>query len=282
MSQTIYLLKADGGREAFDSAKFIDSLVRSGADEKLAHEVLTHVQNELVNGMSTTDVYHHAFKILRTLHKPIATRYSLRRALGGLGPTGFPFEEYVAEIFKSLGYTTLIDQRALGKCVEHEIDVVAWKDDLKTGSELHMVEVKFHNELGMKSDLKTALYVKARFDDIRGNVFFYGNKQRTLTKGWLITNTKFSSRAVQYGECVGLSMIGWNYPKQGNLQDLIENAKLHPVTCLSSLPHQFLLELFKRKIVLCRDLKNDPSILKSIGLSEEEIAAVSNEVSQLF
>ena len=53
------------------------------------------------------------------------------------------------EIFKAEGYTTIIDQLVQGKCVEHEVDVVAWME-----KELIMVEAKFHTDFNLKSDLK--------------------------------------------------------------------------------------------------------------------------------
>ena len=75
--------------------------------------------------------------------------------------------------------------------------------------------------MGTKSDLKVALYVKARIDDLKQNVFNYGGKDRQLDEGWLVTNTKFSSTALHYGLCNNMTMIGWNYPEKGNLQDMI-------------------------------------------------------------
>jgi len=101
--------------------------------------------------------------------------------------------------------------------VPHEVDVVAYN-----AKKLIMIEAKFHNELGTKSDLKVVLYIKARFDDLAENVFNYGGQNRKITDSWLVTNTKFSSTAIHYGVCKNLTMIGWNYPEKGNLQDMIE------------------------------------------------------------
>ena len=44
-----------------------------------------------------------------------------------LGPTGYPFEDYVAEILKTEGYQTQVRQVLEGNCVSHEIDVIAQK-----------------------------------------------------------------------------------------------------------------------------------------------------------
>ena len=219
LDKPVLITKANGKQELFSVEKLRSSLLRSGATDEAVDDVLKHIEPELRDGMTTTDIYKHAFNCLHQWKKPVAMRYSLRRAVMELGPTGFPFEKFIAEYFKDKGYEVLTDQEVLGACVPHEVDVVAWNNN-----KLIMAEAKFHNELGIKSDLKVVLYVKARFDDLKENVFNYGNKNRKLTDGWLITNTKFSSTAIHYGVCQKLTMIGWNYPEHGNLQDMIESS----------------------------------------------------------
>ncbi len=211
------IIKADGTRETFNPSKLRTSLIRARASEEAADAVIALVMNELREGMTTREIYKSAFKHLVEMQRPVAQRYSVRRALLDMGPTGFPFEDFVAEVLKTKGFETLTRQTVLGGCVPHEMDVVAWNDE-----KLVMVEAKFHNGLGIKSDLKVALYVKARFDDLKDNMHHYGGRDRKLDEGWLITNTKFSSTALHYGLCQKLTMIGWNYPEQGNLQDMIE------------------------------------------------------------
>ncbi len=211
------IVKADGTVAIFDPSKLRASLLRAKASEEATEKVMSQIMPEIREGMTTKEIYNHAFRYLVEHQKPVAQRYSVRRALLDMGPTGFPFEDFVAETLKVRGYETLTRQNVLGGCVQHEVDVVAWNKD-----ELIMVEAKFHNGLGVKSDLKVALYVKARMDDIKENVFDYGGENRKVTDGWLVTNTKFSSTALHYGLCQKLTMIGWNYPEKGNLQDMIE------------------------------------------------------------
>jgi hypothetical protein len=189
-----------------------------------------------------------------------------------LGPDGFPFERFVARIFKMWGYQTVTDQVVMGKCVEHEVDVVAWKDQ-----SLAMVEAKYHNEFGLKSDLKVSLYVKARYDDIAPNDFDYGGVKRKLSEKWLITNTKFTDKAIQYGECNGLKLLGWNYPAQGNLHQLIFENSLHPIACLTSLTRDQKRELSAQNIIVCLDLVGNPGVLKMIGVKPEDQERVLTE-----
>ena len=156
-----------------------------------------------------------------------------------------------------------------------------------------MVEAKFHNETGMKSDLKVVLYVKARFDDLRKMKFNYppashgealraGGHERDLDEAWLVTNTKFSSTAIEYGSCQGgLIMIGWNYPPVGNLHDMIIESKLHPLTCLVSMNGREKKALLDQGVVLCKTIKENPDLLSVAGMTEEEKKKVLDEIESL-
>lgn len=276
MNGEIYITKADGTKEKFDVAKLENSLKKAGAGSKVAEEIVTSVQKELTDGLTTKEIYHRAFDLLRKEEKPIALKYSLKRAIMELGPSGFPFEKFIAEIFRYKGYTAETGKIVKGFCVEHEVDVVAWDD-----KKLVMCEAKFHNDPGMKSDLKVALYVKARFDDLRKMTFKYG-KERRLDEGWLITNTKFSSTAIEYGSCQGgLIMIGWNYPPRGNLHDMVLEAKLHPVTCLTSLTGREKKFLLSQGLVLCKSVIENPGLLPLMGLSPVKAQKVMEEINLL-
>ncbi len=200
----------------------------------------------------------------------------MKRAVSELGPAGFPFEKFVAEIFKARGYEAVTDQIVQGHCVEHEMDVVAWK-----GSDLVMVEAKFHNEQGIKSDIKVALYVKARFDDLAGNSYTYGGKKRKLTKCFLVTNTKFTDHAIRYAECQNLSLIGWNYPKKGNLEDYIEESGLHPLTALPSLSQVEKKKLLDQGLVLCKQLNLPADELVALGVDKARAGSVLADIKNI-
>ncbi len=273
---TINVVKANGKHEAFDPEKLRFSLLNSGASEEATEQVLKNLLPELKNGMTTSDIYRHAFGILEGISKPVARRYSLRRAVMDLGPTGFPFEDFVAEVLRAKGFECLTRQVVLGSCVPHEVDVVAYNE-----KKLIMIEAKFHNVLGTKSDLKVALYIKARFDDIKENVFSYGGKDRKVTDSWLITNTKFSSTALHYAECKNMTLIGWNYPEKGSLQDMIEEEGLHPITCLTSLSANDKKVLVTGGVVLCSNIKAKPELLKQLLGPSFHSETVINEINEL-
>lgn len=271
-----YIVKATGEREEFDPQKLKDSLARAKAGPQTIDRIVGQIESELKDGASTKDIYIHAFQLLGQEEKPVAARYSLRRAVMELGPTGFPFEQFVAEIFRTKGFETQTDFIAKGECVEHEIDIVAWNKE-----KLIMVEAKFHNELGIKSDLKVALYVKARWDDLMEATFDFGGRRRKLDEGWLVTNTKFSESAIKYAKCRNMKLVGWNYPAKGNLQDLIEEAHLHPITCLTSITPHDERALMEAGIVLCKQAKENLDILAQVGLPQEKIEKMLEEIEMI-
>ena len=275
-TQSITIVKASGQHEAFDPEKLRFSLMHAGASQDATEEVIKHVVSELKDGASTHYIYTHAFSILSNLNKKVARSYSLRRAVMQLGPSGFPFEDFVAEILRAKGFQCLTRQTVLGGCVGHEVDVVAYND-----KKLVMVEAKFHNELGTKSDLKVVLYVKARFDDLRDNVFSYGGENRKITDAWLITNTKFSSTAIHYAVCKDMSLIGWNYPEKSSLSCMIEEEGLHPITCLTTLSDGEKKTLLTGGVVLCSKIKETPEVLNNLLGKDFDSAAVINEINEL-
>ena len=270
----ITITKEDGHREAFDPSKLRFTLGKAGAPREVQDRIIAHVERELTEGMKTHRIYTHAFQLLRKEARPVAARYSMRRAVLSLGPTGFPFETFVGEIFKARGYRVHTDQMLKGACVEHEVDMVAQKQ-----GECIAAELKFHNALGIKSDVQIALYVEARFEDLKagpknGNRF-------CIDRGMLVTNTKFTNQAIAYGSCKGLTMIGWNYPREGNLHDLIEETKAHPITALTTLSRQEKLMLLERRVVLSRALAERHDILASIGLKSPKLDSVLEEIEDL-
>ena len=227
---SVSIVKSNGEVETFNRDKLRGSLERSGASFVLVNEVTDRIEAEIKNNMSTAEIYKTAFKYLEDKEKKTAERYSLRRGVLAMGPTGFPFEKFIAKILEIKGYTTETGVAIKGKCVDHEVDVMAHDKD-----DLILAEIKFHNSLGVKTDTKVALYVKARYDDLEGAPIKIDGAERKMTKGIMITNTKFTTTAKKYARCVGMELVSWNYPEKGNLYDLIESSGVNPAEFAESL-----------------------------------------------
>jgi hypothetical protein len=277
MSEQILITKADGEQESFDENKLRESLRYAGADEHTVTEVSNKIRNELVDGITTSEIYRHAFFLLKKYKSHVAARYSLKRAIMEMGPSGFPFEDYVAEIFKQQGFSTKVGTIIRGFAVEHEIDVIA-----ENGNKIIIAEVKFHNDLTIKSDLKVVLYVKARIDDIKRGVLLsengvVGSAKVKEIEAWIVTNTRFTDSAIKYAEANNLKLLSWDYPAQGNLYDFIRDFGVHPITSLLTLTRGEKSKLLEKGIVLCDTIKNNKSILQTIGIDSEQIEKVHNE-----
>lgn len=276
----VWVIKSTGERERFSLNKLRRSLTRSNADDETIARIIDHIIPELHDGMKTSQIYKHAYSILKKSKYPAAIRYSLRKAVMELGPSGFPFEKYVADVLRGKGYIAQTGIILPGFCVDHEVDVLMEKGDRHI-----FAECKFHNQQGIKTDVKVALYVHARFIDLQKGHDLKEVAQKTevpkVHEGWLITNTKLTSDAIQYANCAGLTVIGWDYPEKGNLQDLILETGVHPLTFLSTLSQTEKNSLLEQGIVMCRELKSSPTALKSIGFSEDKIKEVVNEVDQV-
>ncbi len=272
----LQVIKETGEREPWNPAKLERSLLSAGADVALTRAIIDDVESTLRDGLRTSDIYQHAFELLKKHKRPVAAQYSLKRALAEFGPSGFPFERFVAALLDACGYRTQVGVMVPGACVTHEVDVVAEND-----KERILVEAKFHNAPDIRSDVKVALYVKARFDDIMQRYEKEEGGHGKFNRAWLITNTNFTSQAIKYGSCTGLLMTGWNYPRGRTLQDIVRETGVHPVTVLTTLSNSQKISLFNQGIVLCRDVLGDPEIVSKVGVPHAHTASVLNEAEAL-
>lgn len=240
MGKTINVIKATGELEPFSEEKVASSLMRAGASKDLAYKIIDRVRPQLYQNIPTFEIYSTVMKILRREQKELANRYSLKQAIMELGPTGYPFEAFVAGVLQASGYQVENNVMALGKCVSHEVDVVA-KKDKKT----LMVECKFHNQLGGRTEIKTALYTYARFLDL---------KEKGFDAPWLITNTKVTQDVRAYCLCMGMEVTSWDYPQGKSLRELVDKSNLQPITALTSLNKKQKQSFLERGVVFAKDL----------------------------
>lgn len=269
------ITKADGSSEEFAPAKLRRSLMRAGAQKSEISEIIGQIEAVAYPGMRTEDIYKHAFSLLKRSNPPVTARYALRRALFNLGPTGFPFETFLSRLFTYQGYQTRTGLLLQGRCALHEIDLAAFNDE-----EAFIAEAKFHARPGIKSDLQVAMYSYARLLDLRDqkicNEDFCGVKHLKI-----ITNTKLTHAAIKYAECVGLSVLGWDYPKKGNLFDLIEDSGLYPITVLRGLTQAQKQFLLGSQVVTVADVLKRTELLKDLGLSPRKMETLLSEARQL-
>ena len=276
MNKQILIKKKSGELEPFSEEKLRRSLKRVGALPDSVERIVSNIVGELREGTTTQDIYKRAFSLLSKYDHPVAGKYSLKQAIMELGPTGHPFEKLVSELLKTKGFSAQVSVIVQGICITHEIDVVAEKENQRI-----MVECKFHNQPGIKTDVKVALYVQARFEDIQNAWLKNKNDAQKFNEAWLVTNTKLTSEAIRYTQCVGIKVLGWNYPVNEGLEVLIDRSGLHPVTCLTTLSRKNKQYLLSRNIVLCKELLQNKGILQTLGLDVIKISQIEKEINGL-
>ena len=257
------IIKESGEEAIYNSDKLKRSLQKSGAEESVIQLILSEIETILFDGITTKEIYKTAFHYLKKHSRPTASRYKLKKGILELGPSGFPFEKFVGELLKNQAYKVEVGVFVQGLCVRHEVDVIAEKDN-----QYFMIECKFHSSFNMKCNVKIPLYIQSRFLDIekqRNKQTVNANK---LQQGWLLTNTQFTTDAIQFGECVGLKMVSWDYPKGESLKDLISNAGLYPITCLNTITKAEKQQLLAKDIVLCKQLCKFTEVLNQMGISK--------------
>src|SRR5690554_967098 len=359
MSKSVLIKKYSGEYEAFDINKLINSLRRSNAHEDLVQEIALKVQDELEEGMTTKKIYRIAFRMLKSKSRVSASKYKLKKALMEMGPTGFPFEILIGKLLAHEGFSTQVGVMVQGDCVQHEIDVIAQKNNkhymieckfpigiafrmLKSKSRVsaskyklkkalmemgptgfpfeiligkllahegfstqvgvmvqgdcvqheidviaqknnkhYMIECKFHGHQGRFCDVKTPLYIQSRFVDVEKQWERQKGHGSKLHKGGLYTNTRFTSVAIQYGNCVGLLLTSWDYPRGNGLKDRIDKSGLHPLTALTTLTKAEKTKLLDKGIVLCKELYENPALLEQIGVSKKRHEWVLEDSEEL-
>jgi hypothetical protein len=130
MGQNFQVVKASGVMEPFDEEKLRKSLRRSGAEDALINQIIRELSDQWHDGITTKSIFKRAFKMLKRRNRPYAARYTLKQAMFDFGPSGFPFEDFVAEVLKSQGYEVETRKILPGACIRHEMDVVAQKENL--------------------------------------------------------------------------------------------------------------------------------------------------------
>lgn len=271
------ITKTTGDVELFSLEKLKESLERAGVAENVAGDIARDVASD--DTLKTTvDVHNEAYEKLKEKHRPTAARYNLKRALKALGPSGYPFEQFFARLLEARGYKTSTNRTVRGRCVSHEIDVMAYKD------EKHFIfECKFHNNLGYKSDVQTILYMKARFDDIRERwEYVHEGKDQHLHKLWVVTNTQFTSQAQEYAGCNSIGLMSWRHPHGHSLAELIDQTGLHPVTAITRLNRRQKNYLITHGTVLCREVVQRPEILKRAGVHGHKLEQVIKEAEAII
>lgn len=269
--------KYSGELVQYDEQKLINSLRKSGADRAVAEAIVKKIESELYEGIASKKIYKLAFQLLKNISNAHAARYNLRTALIGLGPAGFFFEKFISKLFQEQKFQTKTNISLNGNCILHEIDII-----LKKENKISMIECKFHSGHDAKSDVKVPMYILSRFNDVKDNKYHLFLSNEFISNCIIVTNNRFSTDAIQFGECSGLKMLSWNYPAKNGIKDIVDLYKIYPITCLTTLSQSEKDKLLILECITVKDLVANSTILNRIELSHNRIKNVLKEANQLL
>ena len=244
---------------------------RAGADNDAAKRIIKKIRGQIYRGVDTREIYK---LVLNALNEEkdgaiLKQRYQLKDSIMKLGPSGFLFENFVGEILKYLGFRTKkIRGKVKGKCIVHEIDLIAYKHSKKT-----LVECKHHSKHGVYTGLKESLYTHARFLDLK----------HSFDIEYLICNTKVSNHAKKYAKCINQQIISWKYPPSNSLEKIIEKNRLYPITILNISTKEIGL-FTSHGIILAKHLLGftEIDLSKRTGISLKRIQNLQRTVREMI
>ncbi|MFH1820888.1 MAG: ATP cone domain-containing protein [Methanobacteriota archaeon] len=274
------VVKADGNIEEFKPQKIMRTLRRSGASGATANKILNEIIDTSYDGITTKEILKRVKTLLQKEEPQAAMRYDLKGAIMRLGPSGYPFETFVAKILEHYGYKTKLRTIVEGRFLRHEIDIIA--ERMNGAAVRCMMECKFRNLPGTSVDTKDVLYTYARFLDLNeGNARGKGFR---FDEVWVVSNARISSQAIRYANGKGMKLLCWRCHGGTSLEKMIEAKGLYPVTILRSVDRETLEKLFAANLILAKDLLlHDISLLKKkTGLKEEKLRKLISETRRLL
>ena len=273
MQPILFVTKASGEKQAFSSKKLMHSLMNAGATEHTAKAILQKVETEMVDGMHTKRIYNIAFGLLKKERTQSALRYKLKKAIMELGPTGYPFEKFIGQLFEKQGFVSEVGITVSGVCIQHEMDVIATKPPFQ-----YILECKYSQDQSKQVAIQVPLYVHSRVEDIidyRKKLPIYEGLE--FITG-VVTNTRFTTDSIQYASCKGMYLLSWDYPANENLKQLVDSLKLYPITILNSLSKKEKETLINAGYITCNQLLSNHEWDKELYLTPQKTLLIQKEL----
>jgi len=275
MPSSIKVIKLNGEQEPFSLKKVYGSAMRAGASSFLARTISSEIEKEVYPGITTAEIFKKVKERLRKENPKSALRFSLKEAMKKLGPAGFVFEDFVRQVLSRYGMDVSGNMILKGRCSKYEIDFLAEKEDI-----VYVGECKYRNSAGDKIDINVCLKSFAILDDVKDNLRFKGKEVNYL----IVTNTKFTDEAMRYAACKKMELLGWSYPKDLGLEDMVEERKLYPVTILPSFKGYLAEALRNEKIMLVEDILslNVDKFVKKVNIPRKQFETLLKEAEILM
>ena len=246
----VFVTKANGSKQLFDKEKAIRTCLKMGASSQVAFEVAEKVESRLYDGISTQMIHRMIIRFLRKYKPEVRNLFDLRKGISLMSPKP-EFELFVQMLLMNNGFEVSPNQILKGKCVEHEVDAIAKKDGVT-----FFVEAKHHFSYHALTGLDESRIARAILEDVTDGAVT-DRSGLEIDRAMIVTNTKYSDHAIQYGSCRNILQIGWSLPENIGLQSMIEEKRLYPLSCLRGLGGEIRLKLVDSGIVLIGQLLDE-------------------------
>jgi hypothetical protein len=269
----VFVTKANGTRQLFDKEKAARTCLKMGASRQVAYEIAEKVESRLYDGISTQMIHRMIIRFLRKYKSDVRNLFDLRKGIS-LMSSKPEFELFVQTLLMHNGFEVRPSQILRGKCVEHEVDAIAVKEGVT-----FFVEAKHHFSYHALTGLDESRIARAILEDVTENEMPERNGWK-VDHAMIVTNTKYSDHAIQYGSCRNILQIGWISPANLGLQNMIEEKRLYPLSCLRGLPAEIRFKLVESGIVLIGQLlgENLHELAVKTGLRQDVLRDVVEKV----
>jgi hypothetical protein len=206
---------------------------------------------------------------MRKYRPDVGHLYDLKQGLSLMEPKP-EFELFIQVLLAHTGFEVTPNRVLRGKCVEHEVDGIAKKDGVT-----YFVEVKHHFSYHALTGLDESRIAWAVLEDVT-DAFIAGLTDLRIDRAVIVTNTRYSEHAIQYGKCKKIIQIGWTSPENFGLRDAIEENKLYPLSCLRKVSVEARLRLVNSGIVLIKQLLNQDALTieRKTGLPQINVQSI--------
>jgi len=268
------VIKINGEKEAFSPKKVYYSAMKAGASDLLAKRISKEIEDEVYNGIKTIEIFKKVKQRLKKENAQLYLRFNLKEGMRKLGPAGFVFEDFIKKVFSRSGMKVKGSKIVAGKCCSYEIDFLAEEDDTT-----YIGECKYRNNAGDKIDINVCLKEFAVLDDIKERGDLKGN-----LVSFIVTNVKFTDQAIKYANCKKIKLLGWDYPKNEGLEDLIDRNNLYPITTLPSFK-SYQAEIFKNEGIMLADEILNLDVVKfskKVKIPKNQLESLKREANILL
>ncbi len=265
----VYVTKADGSKQLFDREKIVQTCQRMGANPKVAIQVAQEIENNLYEGITTREILQTIFKLMGQYKPAVRHLFDLKQGISLMEPKP-EFEVFVRVVLAHSGFQVKPNIILKGLCGEHEVDAIAVKDGLT-----YFVEAKHHSNYHALTGLDESRIARAIIEDVTEG-YTNGVTEVKINRAIIVTNTKYSEHAINYGRCRDILQVGWASPEGFGLRDIVEKYKLYPLSCLRGISTETRGRLVEAGIVLIKQLLEQDCqyVERKIGLPHQTVLSI--------